>query len=83
MPVQWGYRFLATDKIDVGLAVVMGAVFVGTLLAIGVLLLYRALLPGGFVWFGASMVTGYVVALGVFAVRAAKAMLTTDDDMRR
>lgn len=82
-PVLWGYRFFAADKIEVGLAVVMGAVFVGLLLAVGALFLYRALSPGGLVWFGASLVGGYLVALVVFAVRTARAMLESDNDIGR
>lgn len=74
-----GYRFLVADRIDVGLAVVMGAVFGGLLVALGVLFGYRALAPSGLIWFGPALVGGYVLGLGAFALNAARALLKPDD----
>lgn len=79
MPVLMGYRFLAADKIDVGLAVVMGAVFGGLLVAVGALFGYKALAPEGIIWFGPALVGGFVLGLGVFAIYAARALLKPDN----
>ena len=82
-PVLWGLRFFTAGHIEAGLGVTMGAVFGGLLLALGLLFGYRALAPDGIVWFGPAMVGGYVVALGVFAIRAASQLLNSGDDTRR
>lgn len=77
-PLLMGYRFLVADRIDVGLAVVMGAVFGGLLVALGVLFGYRALAPSGLIWFGPALVGGYVLGLGAFALKAARTLLKPD-----
>ncbi len=83
VPVLWGLRFFTAGHIEVGLGVTMGAVFGGLLLALGLLFGYRALAPDGIIWFGPALVGGYVIALGVFAIRAAAQLLKSDDDTRR
>lgn len=78
-PVLMGYRFLVADRIGVGLAVVMSAVFGGLLVALGALFGYRALAPSGVIWFGPALVGGYVLGLGAFALKAAGTMLKPKD----
>lgn len=70
-PVAWGLRYLLNNNVDAGLAIVMGSVFGGLLVALGAMFGYRALSPEGFMWFGPSVVGGFVVALGILAVWAA------------
>lgn len=83
LPVLWGLRFLNSGHVDVGLGITMGAVFGGMLVALGLLFGYRALAPDGLVYFGPALVGGFVVALGVFAVRAGIQLLRSDDDETR
>jgi Sec-independent protein secretion pathway component TatC len=78
-PVIWATRFFVSDKIDVGLAIVMGSVFAGLLVALGALFGYRAVAPDGLIWFGPSLVAGFVVGLGVFALKVAMTWFKSDD----
>lgn len=78
-PMIWASRFFAAEKINLGLAVVMGSVFAGLLLALGVLFAYRALAPEGLIWFGPSVVAGFVVGLGAFALKVATSWFKSDD----
>lgn len=76
-----------------GTFVVMAVVFGGMILSLGVMWGYRLVTPDGFMWFGPSVVAGFVVALGVLAavltVRLLKsgggkaANVTPTDETRR
>lgn len=82
-PLVAGIRFITPEKIDRGLALVMGSVFGGMLLALGALFGYRALSPDAVVLYGAALVGGFVIGLGAFALYVGKTILWTDDKTRR
>lgn len=75
----WASRFFASDRINAGLAVVMGSVFAGLLVSLGALFGYRAIAPEGLIWFGPSLVAGFVVGLGAFALKVALTWFKSDD----
>ena len=50
-----------------GTFVVMGVVFGGLILSLVVMFGYSLITQSGFMWFGPSVVAGFVVALGVLA----------------
>jgi hypothetical protein len=77
-PLFWTSRLLSSKNADVGLYVVMGAVFGGMILSLGMMWGYRLVTPTGFMWFGPSVVVGFVVALGVLATVTAATMLKAD-----
>ena len=66
-PLYWSSRLLTAQNADVGLYVVVGVVFGGMIVSLGVMWGYRLITLGGFMWFGPSVVAGFVVALGVLA----------------
>lgn len=91
-PLFWTSRLLTVENADVGTYVVMGVVLGGLILSLGVMWGYRFVTPSGFVWFGPSVVAGFVVALGVLAVVTTMRLLksdgpaadaTSDDETRR
>jgi hypothetical protein len=77
-PLFWTSRLLTAQNADIGLYVVMGVVFGGLILSLGVMWGYRYVTPAGFVWFGPSVVAGFVVTLGVLAVVMARRLLKSD-----
>jgi hypothetical protein len=77
-PLFWTSRLLTVENADIGLYVVMGVVFGGLILSLGVMWGYRLIAPAGFVWFGPSVVAGFVVALGVLAAVMATRLLKSD-----
>lgn len=81
-PVLWSSRLLAAGKVDAVLYAVMGAVFGGMLLALGLLFGYRALAESGFVYFGAALVAGFVVTLGIASVVLFRRVFLADDETR-
>jgi voltage-gated potassium channel Kch len=68
-------RLLKANHADIVLYIVMGTVFGGLFVGLGVLMGYRFITPSGFVWFGSATVAGYVVALGVLSVRVCLQLL--------
>lgn len=72
-------RMLNARNADVALYVVMGTVFGGLIIGLGLLLGYRFVAPDGFVWFGSATICGFVAALGVLSVRLGLKMLSKDD----
>ena len=72
-------RLLKARHADVAMPVVMGSVFVGLVLGLGVLYGYWFVSSEGFVWFGPSTVAGFIVALGVLSVRLGMQLLSKDD----
>lgn len=78
---MFGYRF--REQTDIGLAIVMGSVLMGLILAVGVLFIYQLISPKGVVWFGPALVGGFFIALVVFAIRVTMSMLESDDKTRR
>jgi hypothetical protein len=92
LPLFWTSRLLTAKNADIGLPVVMGVVFGGLILSVGVMFGYRFITLQGFMWFGPSLVVGFVVALGVLAVVLAMRLLksngetedgTSNDETRR
>lgn len=81
-PVLLSARFLAVGKFDAVLYVVLGSVFGGMLLALAVLFGYRALAPDGFVYFGVSLVAGFVVTLGIASVVMFRRVFLAVDEKR-
>ncbi len=67
VPLFWTSRLLTADNADIGLYVVMGVVFGGLIVSLGVMWGVYYIAPRGFGWFGPSVVAGFVVALGVLA----------------
>jgi len=66
-PLFWTTRLLTPANADMGTFVVMAVVFGGMILSLGLMWGYRLVAPDGFMWFGPSVVAGFVVALGVLA----------------
>lgn len=77
-PLFWSSRLLTAQNADIGLYVVMGAVLGGLIVSLGVMWGYRLVTPSGFVWFGPSVVAGFVIALGVLAVVMTMKILKSD-----
>ena len=66
-PLFWTSRLLTADNADLGLYVVMGVVFGGMIVSLGVMWGYWLITSTGFMWFGPSVVAGFVIALGTLA----------------
>jgi hypothetical protein len=77
-PLFWASRLLTEQNADIGLYVVMGVVFGGLIVSLGVMWVYHYVTPDGFEWFGPSVVAGFVVTLGVLAVVMARRLLKSD-----
>lgn len=73
---------LASGNVDAVLPIVLGSVFGGMLLALGILFGYDALARTGFVYFGASLIAGYMLALAFGAFALLKKFYRTDDEAR-
>lgn len=71
-PVVWSFRFLRSGKADIGIGVGTGAVFGGLLVGALVMFGYSRVAPDAFVYFGVSVIVGFVLALGVTAVFAVR-----------
>lgn|GEM_PF-2327901 len=78
-PLFWTSRLLTSKNADLATPVVMGVVFGGMIVSLGVMWGYRLITPHGFVWFGPSVVAGFVVALGALTVVMAMRLLKSDD----
>ena len=61
------------------LYVVMGSVFGGLLVGLGVMMGFWFISREGFMFFGPATVAGFVVALGILAARTAVKLLSNDD----
>lgn len=75
-----------------GTLVIMVVVFGGLVVSLGLMMGYRLVTSEGFMWFGPSVVVGFVVTLGVFATITALKLLkpgetiagpTSNDETRR
>jgi len=77
-PLFWTSRLLTEQNADIGLYLVMGVVFGGLIVSLGVMWVYHYVTSEGFVWFGPSVVAGFVVTLGVLAVVMARRLLKSD-----
>ena len=77
-PLFWTSRLLTAKNADLGLAVVMGVVFGGLLVSVGLMFGYKLITATGFMWFGPSVVVGFIIALGVLSVVMAMNMLKSD-----
>jgi hypothetical protein len=78
-PLFWTIRRLNARNADVALYIVMGAVFGGLLVGLAVMTGYWLVTRDGFMFFGPATVAGFVIALGVLAVRAALSLLSDND----
>ena len=78
-PLFWTSRLLTARNADAALYVVMGSVFGGLLVGLGVMMGYWFVTHDGFVWFGPATVAGFAVALGILAVRLGFQMLNNED----
>jgi hypothetical protein len=78
-PLFWTSRLLNARNADVALYVVMGSVFGGLLIGLAGMMGYWFVSREGFLWFGPATVAGFVVALGILAVRLGLQMLNNDD----
>jgi len=67
-PLFWTSRLLTAKNADLGTFVVMAVVFGGLIVSLGVMWGYRFVTPDGFVFFGPSVVGGFVVTLGALAL---------------
>ena len=77
-PLFWTSRLLTEKNADIGLVVVMAVVFGGLILSLGVMWGYRYVTPAGFMYFGPSVVAGFVIALGALATVMAMRLLKSD-----
>jgi hypothetical protein len=91
-PLFWTSRLLTAQNADLGLYVVMGVVFGGLIFSLIVMFGYSLITQAGFMWFGPSVVAGFVVALGVLSVVITVKLLksggtpaddTSNDEARR
>jgi hypothetical protein len=82
VPLLIGSRFASADKIDAALYTTMGSVMGGLLLSVGILFGYRALAGDGFVWFGPSLVVGFVVGLGAVGITMLRKLAQSDETRR-
>lgn len=57
----------------------MGVVLGGMIVSLGVMWGYRLITPTGFLWFGPSVIVGFVAALGVLAAVMITRLLKPDD----
>ena len=65
----WSRNLSTSSDATDGLAIMMAFMMGGMLLASAVLIGYVLVAPAGFLWFGLSLGAGYVIGLGVSAVR--------------
>ena len=78
-PLFWTSRLLTAKNADLGLLVIMGVVFGGMIVALGLMFGYRFIAPDGFIWFGSAVVGGFMVALGVLAVVMLTGLLKSEN----
>jgi len=64
----WSRRFSTSSDASDSVAIMMGFMMGGMLLATAVLIAYVFVAPQGFLYFGLSLATGFVVGLAVMAV---------------
>jgi hypothetical protein len=77
-PLFWTSRLLSAKNADIGLYVVVGIVLGGMIVSLGVMWGYSLVTPSGFMWFGPSVVAGFVVVLGVFGAMTAVKLMKSD-----
>lgn len=77
-PLFWISRLLTAKNADLGLYVVMGAVFGGMIASLGLMWGYSLITASGFMWFGPSVIVGFVVTLGVLATVMTVKLLKSD-----
>jgi hypothetical protein len=77
----WSARFVTPAHGELGPFVVVGAMTVGLILGFALMFGYQRLAPESFAYFGVALVAGFVVVLGVTAVRMLSD--TLKDDKRR
>ena len=78
-PLFWTLRLINARNTDMALYVVMGSVFGGLFVGLGVMAGFWFISQEGFMFFGPAMVAGFVVALGILAARTAVKLLSNDD----
>jgi hypothetical protein len=78
-PLFWTLRRITSSNADMALYVAIGSVFGGLLVGLGLMMGYWFVSPEGFKFFGLATVFGFVLALGVLAVRAGMSLLSTND----
>ena len=81
-PLFWTLRRIDSQNADVALYVAIGSVLGGLLVGLGLMLGYWFVSRAGFTFFGPATVVGFVLALGVLAVRAGMRLLSTNDTER-
>jgi hypothetical protein len=78
-PLLWASRLMTAKNADLGLFVVMGSVFGGLIVGMGVMFGYRLITLSGFLWFGPAVVGGYVITLGVLAALMTTRLLKSEN----
>jgi len=78
-PLFWTIRMLNARNADVALYAVMGSVFGGLLVGLAMMMGYWFISRDGFMYFGPATIVGFVIALGVLAVRAGMKLMSNDD----
>jgi len=81
-PLFWASRFATAEKADFALVATMVSSMGGLIVAGAVLFGYRQLAADGFVWFGVSVVGGFMVGLGVAAVVMLRRLAKKSDETR-
>jgi uncharacterized membrane protein len=77
-PLFWTSRLLSARNADAALYVVMGSVFGGLLVGMALMTGYWFVSREGFLWFGPATVVGFVIVLGILAVRVGFQMMSND-----
>jgi hypothetical protein len=78
-PLFWTLRRISSQNADMALYVAMGSVFGGLLVGLGLMMGFWFISREGFTFFGPATVVGFVIALGVLAVRAGLSLLSTNN----
>ncbi len=81
-PLLWSSRFAYSEKPDRALYAAMVSSMGGVLVGAGILYGYYALAKEGFVWFGPSLIAGFVLGLGVVTILLMRRMAKSDDETR-
>jgi hypothetical protein len=81
-PLLWASRFATAEKADFAPVVTMIASMGGIIIGAGLLFGYSLLAEKGFVWFGPSVIAGFMIGLVVIGVVMLRRFAKSDDETR-
>lgn len=71
---MWSARFVTPGNADLGIYAVLGGVIGGLVIALALMALYQWVAPEGFIWYGPALVGGFLIGLGIAAVRLLRSL---------